>query len=322
VTGQLWFDSASGLLKIFTGTTFKSLSSAAAQTTAPTTNVIGDMWFDTSLSQLRVFDGTTFVLIGPQAASGAGSGTSGAVVSTVQDSIAVDHIIIKIYVENDVVAIISKSPPFLLGTPLTGFASTINPGVQLATLINGQNPGFTGTATNAALLDSIASTSFVRSDAADTKTAGDLTFVDGVKASFGTGEDLSIFHNSADSFLQNTTGSIIIDNTTLGGTTILKSNDSGGTSRLSISAGGNTPEVILYHGGAAKLTTTATGADVTGVLTVDGTAVVLTSAIGVSVQGHNADYVVDASYVHTDVNFTAALKAEYDSAVAIAIALG
>src|SRR5210317_188345 len=39
----------------------------------------------------------------------------------------------------------------------------------------------TGTASNAALLDSLDSTQFLRSDAADTKTAGDLSFADNVK---------------------------------------------------------------------------------------------------------------------------------------------
>src|SRR6056300_271687 len=57
----------------------------------------------------------------------------------------------------------------------------------------------TGTASNAALLDSLDSTQFLRSDTADTKTSGDLTFSDSVKANFGAGNDLQIFHDTVNS---------------------------------------------------------------------------------------------------------------------------
>ena len=55
-------------------------------------------------------------------------------------------------------------------------------------------------------LDGINSTSFLRSDAADAKTSGDLTFNDDVSAFFGTGSDLKIHHQSSsgNSFIQET----------------------------------------------------------------------------------------------------------------------
>ena len=53
---------------------------------------------------------------------------------------------------------------------------------------------------NAATLDGIDSTSFLRSDAADVKTSGDLTFNDNVKASFGTDGDLKIVSNNIHSY--------------------------------------------------------------------------------------------------------------------------
>jgi hypothetical protein len=44
--------------------------------------------------------------------------------------------------------------------------------------------------------------SYLRSDAADSKTVGDLNFVDNVKATFGTGSDMSVFHDGSDGFIR------------------------------------------------------------------------------------------------------------------------
>lgn len=44
--------------------------------------------------------------------------------------------------------------------------------------------------------------SYLRSDEADTKTVGDLNFVDNVKATFGTDSDMSVFHDGSDGFIR------------------------------------------------------------------------------------------------------------------------
>ena len=49
---------------------------------------------------------------------------------------------------------------------------------------------------NATTLDSIDSTSFLRSDPADTKTSGALTLSDGVHLNIGSGNDLRIQHSA------------------------------------------------------------------------------------------------------------------------------
>lgn len=92
------------------------------------------------------------------------------------------------------------------------------------------------TAVDAATLDSIDSASFLRSDAADAKTTGDLTFNDNVKALFGTAGDLEIFHSGSNSLI----------------------NDAGG---------GN---LKLQLAGSDKLEVTGFGLDATGKLAVSG----------------------------------------------------
>ncbi len=118
---------------------------------------------------------------------------------------------------------------------------------------------------DAETLDSLNSTSFLRSDAADTKTSGNLTFNDNIKALFGTSSDLQIFHNGSNS--------IIYD----GGTGELQLQTDGTSIKL---LKANTNEILanfipdgaveLYHDSNLKFSTTSTGATITGVLTADG----------------------------------------------------
>jgi len=99
---------------------------------------------------------------------------------------------------------------------------------------------------NAATLDSIDSSQFLRSDAADTKTSGDLSFSDNVKAKFGNGSDLQIHWDGTDGHVA-VTGTLNIDGS---GETLAKFIDDGA--------------VELYHNNAKKIETTATGITVTG----------------------------------------------------------
>jgi len=54
---------------------------------------------------------------------------------------------------------------------------------------------------DAVTLDGIDSSQFLRSDVADTKTAGNLNFSDNVKAIFGDGSDLQIYHDGSNSYV-------------------------------------------------------------------------------------------------------------------------
>jgi hypothetical protein len=73
-------------MKVYNGTTFKVISAATASSSAPSSNVAGDLWFDTVNQQLKVYNGSAFILVGP--ASTAGEGTSGAIVTTLTDTLS------------------------------------------------------------------------------------------------------------------------------------------------------------------------------------------------------------------------------------------
>jgi hypothetical protein len=115
----------------------------------------------------------------------------------------------------------------------------------------------TGTASNAALLDNIDSSSFLRSDAADTKTSGNLSFSDNVKAQFGTGNDFEIFHDGSNTYLAESGGT---GNVYLRGNNLVLLNNSNETYIHCVSDSA----VNLYHNNALKLATSSTGVTITG----------------------------------------------------------
>jgi hypothetical protein len=216
LTGQLWWDKTNNVMKVYNGTTFKVISAATASSSAPTSNVAGDLWFDTTNQQLKVYNGSAFILVGP--ASTSGQGTSGAIVTTVQDTSLVDHVIVQLYVNNVIVAIVSKDATFTPGgSGITGFA-TVGPGIQLSSSVSGAV--FGGTASDADALDGLASTQFLRSDANDT-TSGTLGVLNDTGLTVGADQDAKISvttANSAVTIANQTSGANLIFQVNVAGT--------------------------------------------------------------------------------------------------------
>jgi len=212
LTGQLWFDKSAAVLKVYNGTLFKNLGSATASGTAPTSVVGGDLWFDSTNAQLKVYDGSAFILVGPSFT--AGSGTTGAIVDTIEDNVAVDHVVVKMFVEDIIVAMVSKDATFTPGAAVTGFA-TIGPGIQLSTAVS--NAVFKGSATNAQTLDNLDSTDFLSAVGNDT-TSGTLGVLNDTGLAVGVDSDLRVSVSGSD---------VTVQNQTSDGDVILRVNDGG-----------------------------------------------------------------------------------------------
>jgi len=243
LTGQLWWDKANSLMKVYTGTAFKTISAATASASAPTGNVTGDIWWDTVNQQLKVWNGTTWVLVGP--ASSSGQGTSGAIVETVTDNVAVDHVVIKLYVANTVVGIISKDATFTPQVAISGFA-TISPGIQLSSTVS--NNLFRGTATDSQSLGGLLSTSFLRSDANDT-TSGTLGILNDTGLTVGADQDAKISVTTA-------TSAVNIQNQTQDANIAIVVND-GGVTTTAMLVNGATSQVGVL--GITNLNTSGVG---------------------------------------------------------------
>jgi hypothetical protein len=229
LTGQLWWDKTNSLMKVYTGTAFKTISAATASATAPTNNVVGDIWWDTTNQQMKVWNGASFTLVGP--ASSAGQGTSGAIVDTVTDNVSVDHVVIKMFVNDVVVAIISKDATFTPQVALSGF-STIGPGMQLSTAVS--NASFRGLATNSSALNGLASTSFLRADTNST-TSGTLGVLNDSGLTVGADQDARISVTTA-------TSAVNIQNQTQDANIAIQVND-----------GGATTTALLVNGATARV---------------------------------------------------------------------
>jgi len=212
LTGQLWFDKTAAVLKVYNGTLFKNLGSATASGSQPTSVVAGDLWFDSTNAQLKVYDGSAFILVGPSFT--AGSGTTGAIVDTIEDNVAVDHVVVKMFVEDDIVAMVSKDATFTPGAAITGFA-TIGPGIQLSTAVS--NAVFKGSATNAQTLDNLDSTDFLSAVGNDT-TSGTLGVLNDTGLAVGVDSDLRVSVSGSD---------VTVQNQTSNGDVILRVNDGG-----------------------------------------------------------------------------------------------
>jgi hypothetical protein len=215
LTGQLWWDKSTSLMKVYNGSTFKVISAATASSTAPTSNVQGDLWYDTVNAQLKVYTGTTFLLVGPQFT--AGTGTTGAIVDTITDNTSVSHVVIKLYVENSVVGIVSKDAAFTPQVPLTGY-TTVRPGITLSTLVGSQIPLFQGTATDAQTLDGIDSTGFLLRNQNQT-TSGTFGVLNNTGLSVGVNSDFRVGVTGTTATIYNqTSGGNIAFNVNISGT--------------------------------------------------------------------------------------------------------
>ena len=190
LTGQLWWDSGNGVLKVYQGTTFKNVAAATSSTVAPSgaISVVGDLWYDSVNAQLNIYTGATWLLVGPQFTSG--TGTTGAIPATITDNIGVTHVVTELYVNDFIVGMISKDATFTPGAAVPGGWSVqpISPGITLATTISGVAQLFQGTATNAQTLNNFASTAFMQT-ANNTSTTGTLSVINNTGLSVGTNSD-------------------------------------------------------------------------------------------------------------------------------------
>ena len=153
--GQLWWNSTEKVLKVNTATTagdtaiWKSLTSIynAAPITDSTLGTVGtpksipyapnvgDLWWDTANRQLKLYSAVLtegfggWITIGP--VNNTTTGQSGATPDTILDNVGISHVVVKFYISNALVAILSKEEEFTPGTFIPGFTS-VKPGFTLS----------------------------------------------------------------------------------------------------------------------------------------------------------------------------------------------
>jgi len=88
---------------------------------------------------------------------------------------------------------------------------------------------------------------------------GDVSLGDNVKAKFGAGDDLKLYHDGTDSRIENETGILFIHQLQASGNTIFYNHNSADVVKNCLQLGGATPNVQLYHNGVQVASTQSGG---------------------------------------------------------------
>lgn len=233
VTGQLWWDSSAGRLKVWNGTAFTSPGTAPYQSDAPPNMIAGDTWIDSDTGQYYFYNGAQSILVGPPSTTGT---SSGFVYETILDSNDNLQNVTLVYNDGVIVYIISDVE-FIPKVSISGFA-VIKKGLTLSTAITGNR--FAGTATDSDALGGALASTFLKSTENDT-TSGTLGIVNDTGLTIGIDSDLSITVDSTGAIISN-----VISDTDI----TFKVND-GGTTTTVMTLDGS-----LAHVGIGTLTPT------------------------------------------------------------------
>ena len=240
LTGQLWYDTSTNQLNVYAGSLagWKSLGGTTPTDTVPADDKseVGDIWFNTTTQQTYIYNSTEYILIGQTAPVDAGN--TGPIAST-NDG----HEIVEYWVNDELVAIMSKDPTFTPSPAITGFA-TINPGFQLSTTVETGNAVFTGTATNALTLDGSLPGDFI-------STTGNGA-IDGTLA-LGVDGGLT-FGAASEGKLYVSGDFVILSNLTDDGKILFQVDDTGGATAIVLTIDGTTAR--------AKVSAPLTGSDI------------------------------------------------------------
>jgi filamentous hemagglutinin len=251
LTGQLLWDSTNTLLKIYSGTAWKSLGVTTASSSQPSPSIIGDLWYDTVNQQLKVCSVAgspgTFIVVGPAYSSA--QGTSGAVPITISDG-STGYIVTGLYANNNLVGIISGATDFVPAGNSSGYATAFPKIYKGFTVWNTgnasgniSNPGNITLAVAGSVIETVASTG---------------SYITGLITASGNVIGANIFTAGAVSAGGNVTGLNFIGNVIppAGGAVSTTGNITGGnilTSGL-ISATGNTTAGNLITAGLLTVT--------------------------------------------------------------------
>ena len=140
ITGQLWYDTSEGRLKVYDGNGFKVSGGTIVAESVPSSISQGDIFINNKTAQLFFNDGNSTVLGGPLYTKS--QGVSGFRVDTVFGKDSQNHTVVMLYVAQQLIGIFSKET-FTPATPITGYGTEIQTIEGLPVTVSLPiNPGF------------------------------------------------------------------------------------------------------------------------------------------------------------------------------------
>ena len=182
IAGQIWYDTNSQSIRVYNGSTWLGTGKTVMASSFPAVGENGQVFYHTGKRQVFVFDSNNnpvWKLIGPIGAydnsdpSDPTPGYTAIEASRIPGTDTLNHSVIKVTVNGQLVAIVSKDSSFIPATPITGFANIL-PGINLNSTLslnfNGNSTSAT-TAANTSQLGGIAASVYMRKDQTNVPTA-------------------------------------------------------------------------------------------------------------------------------------------------------
>lgn len=132
VTGQCWYDTNTGRLKVYDGNIFKVTGGALVSSTPPAQLAAGDIWIDSANQQMYFNDGTETILAAPIYTRD--QGVSGFKTYTILDLYSNPHTVLYFYIAGTLVGIHSLDT-FTPLKPIPGYTTGQFTGSQTGTTL-------------------------------------------------------------------------------------------------------------------------------------------------------------------------------------------
>jgi hypothetical protein len=142
--GQLWYDTATKRINVYTGSSWNIVGGTKISSTEPLDPAPGDGWYESDSGKFYVYNGISFQFVGPETV--AGFGDTRHISTTITDSTGNNIPVIKTTI-NDTIISITADRAFTPLVAITGFTSFVK-GINLSTssIINGNITGGANTA--------------------------------------------------------------------------------------------------------------------------------------------------------------------------------